>query len=141
MRSVGTAPGARLRVSGAITMRLGRAMRPTWIGSKRLGMGLLQAFELEGFLHCGALPHTLVVRLHVRHAGKVDVQGLRPPRDDEEVSIGHREVIAEQELASLEFAVDPAVACGELVAKDLLHLVGYRSVEERGVGLVDLRAD
>src|SRR5690606_37549643 len=36
--SRGTAFGERLRVSGAMTMRLGRCRSPAWIGSKRVGM-------------------------------------------------------------------------------------------------------
>jgi len=37
MMAVGMPPGARLRVSGAITTRLGSFQAPTWTGSKRVG--------------------------------------------------------------------------------------------------------
>src|SRR5690606_41316358 len=52
--SSGTVPRERLRVSGAITMRLGNSMSPMRMGSTSVVMGLLRDLWKRGFEPCRA---------------------------------------------------------------------------------------
>src|SRR5436309_51416 len=87
------------------------------------GFLLEQPFEPKHVAHRGTFEHPFAERLQVRPF--VEPERLfRPAGDHEQIDIGNAEPIAHQERTGAELAFDIIQAVAQLVAGELLDLVG-----------------
>jgi hypothetical protein len=77
----------------------------------------------------------------MRKFAQIDVQMLMPAQNREQIGVGDREVIADQELPLGERVVDVAQAHLERLQRHGARVCGSLGIEQRADGLVQLGAD
>src|SRR5215471_14732465 len=97
----------------------------------------------EGGLHRRPCVHAVEVAFEIGPAREIEfaVLALRPAQDDEQISVGDREVFAHQVFLALELTRQPIEASGEVLFRDGLVRVRRGGAEQRAESLVQLGGD
>ncbi|MGY3404585.1 hypothetical protein ACVWZV_000698 [Bradyrhizobium sp. GM5.1] len=82
-----------------------------------------------------------LVRGKVRHRREVELHPVAPGQHREEITVGHRELLAHEVVAAGELAVDVFQLAHDAVLEEGLGLVVQRRREHRAEALVDLRGE